>query len=102
MLLEYCRPDSDDAELVRVIVVGPYPTREFFQTIAESLFPKNITLYADDGWPLDQLEDIEKYLNTAQITYGDDILNADSGEKLYEILSQNWGQFSGLMLDYHL
>lgn len=56
---------SDDYEVESMVIVGPYPSKHFFVgpgslsgcRRAQSV---QVTLVADDGWPLQKIKDIEK------------------------------------------
>lgn len=45
-----------------IVIIGPYPTKSFFKDQLSKIKPRSITLYVDDGWPEDNILDIEWYL----------------------------------------
>ena len=43
--------------LSKIVIIGPYPTKDFFDQLVTHL-PKKIVLIVDDGWPQDRLQEI--------------------------------------------
>jgi hypothetical protein len=54
------RSASSPAVLRRLYVIGPYPTKEFFIRIRESLNPQEVLLVVDDGYNFQEVESIRQ------------------------------------------
>lgn len=55
------RPATGNWSLARAVVVGPYPTRQFFQQLfATGLEQASLLLVVDEAWPVEEVEAICK------------------------------------------
>src|SRR4051812_33990043 len=53
--------------LEHLLVIGPYPTVDFFRTFVKRFHPRNVTLVADEGCNKDVLASIRQYLRGENI-----------------------------------
>lgn len=54
------RPSGNHKRADRLVVVGPYPSAEFFTQVKEILAPKHVTLVVDEGWREQVIESIRE------------------------------------------
>jgi hypothetical protein len=45
-------------KLSKATVVGPYPTKDFFEFLRKNMKPSEVVLFVDDGWPNEKLNEI--------------------------------------------
>src|SRR5260370_4478392 len=57
--------------LTRLVIIGPYPTPDFFDLLPSELRvkPKSVLLVVDDGWSANYVEGIEERLARLRIEH---------------------------------
>lgn len=60
------KPSNVDFVLDEIVVVGPYPTSDFFRMTIRTFKPKKIWLIVDDGWTPQQIQAIVKTTSKCQ------------------------------------
>lgn len=56
-IVDSFRP-GDSFKLSKVTIVGPYPTKDFFEFLRKNMKPSEVVLFVDDGWPNEKLDEI--------------------------------------------
>lgn len=58
------KPTNTNARCRTIVVIGPYPTRAFFKTLAEKFRPREATVVIDEGWRDEEIKAVKNVLSS--------------------------------------